>query len=1299
MVKAHRRVLAILVLVTFWPTVSFGQAPAAGVVTTLEGTVTATRVALPQPVPLKFKDEVFLRDKVVTGDRSLARLLLGGKAVVTVRERSALTVTEVPGRSTVELESGKIGLAVARDKMRRGEVVDIRTSNAIVAVRGTVVVAEVTRSTAQVGGAPPVVTSAFHVLRGSADATRLNPATGSPIGPPVPVNVLTSFRVTGTAPPVIAPIPPGQVTQVVAGLSPAHPQHTDPANQDQVKTQVMNATAAVLGAVTGATLIKDPVPPVIAEVLDTTIKPFVELPPITPIDQGSAGGAIAPVVELLQTPEISITSDLTLDPGQTLRTFEDVFNRLAIAPLIQAGSASLPPITVTQLGPDNLIELKPGALVTLASRLITTENATVMAGNHFLRVDGTLTGASTSGLMFFDPSTVTSASDFLAVGPGGALVLNGPAIDALVSVISAGGNLVSVTGGVIQTAARLLNFVISDVDLANNLLRIADGSTVAGFTADALVGFDSSNYVAGLAFGSASGGSLLRMFSQTGQPGTTLSLAGPYLTAVNSDLVFNDSPPFNIADGAVIMSTSPLPFAQFVDSFIGSQNIVFNFDTGTQFTPPGQPTVVGSGAPVRVSLAGPLANLVDTDVFTANNRSFLRINNDVQIAQGGPNALIGFNNVLAQLAANLVQLTALPGVPPPVLTLGGSLVNALTSTIVTGDPLANTNTFVFVGDGSHVISQGAGPLALFTGVFVDSAGPLFTVRRSTPSQATRLTLAAALLIATDSFIDTTSLGFGNVFGAPSACCTSIVFEQGAILTGSTAAALVQLVRSVVNAGPDAQSGGGFLHLRDIGPAAGEIVAPATMSLAGPLLSSQNSQITSLFSTFFVGRATLASSTGAALIDAADSVFSAGGPDPLNGNATTAARFFVQVASDTAGTASAFPSVVSLAGPLAALTNTIVVTTNDFAGVFNGARFASSTAAALIQLANANVISSASSTVNLIFNSRLLTLANQGGVTGAELATMALNGGVLASTDGTMTMNGFIGVFPGAQLVVNGGGDAVALITRGIHDFAAVTGGGCFGTPPVCTAIVASPMFSLVGRSTALDLDPDERTLTVGTDQPIQTSRPLLDAVGATIRARKVAEFVDQTLLNATVEALFRARGGATITVAEDAIDLAGRNRVVLTAPVLALNTSSFTVESGSGIVVNNSHLKVTGDLFVVGNGSTLVVNAKGLPSVEGALVRVMNGGVLNVSGGLIRFEGPNDANTLRIFNTLCGGGDCNTFQGVRVGTVNNGNPANVVITGTPIKGVTPSTTIDLNGNNAAHVILDGSTSRITIGGN
>jgi len=145
----------VLVLVALSPTLAVGQVQKAGVITTLEGNVTARRVVLPQPVTLKFKDDVFFQDTVTTGDRSLARMLLGGKSIVTIRERSVVKITEFPNRSLIELEAGKVGLAIARDRMVPGESVDLRTPTAVVGVRGTVVVAEVLRATTQAGRPGP----------------------------------------------------------------------------------------------------------------------------------------------------------------------------------------------------------------------------------------------------------------------------------------------------------------------------------------------------------------------------------------------------------------------------------------------------------------------------------------------------------------------------------------------------------------------------------------------------------------------------------------------------------------------------------------------------------------------------------------------------------------------------------------------------------------------------------------------------------------------------------------------------------------------------------------------------------------------------------------------------------------------------------------------------------------------------------------------------------------------------------------------------------------------------------------
>jgi|GEM_PF-1509064 len=862
-----RRALAALVLVALSPMAAFGQAQRAGVVTTLEGNVTARRAALPDPVPLKFKDDVFVRDRVVTGDRSLARLLLGGKAVVTVRERSSLMVTEVPGRSTVDLDAGKVGLAVARDRMRPGEVIDIRTPNAIVAVRGTALVAEVRRATAQAGGAAAAVTTAFYLLRGIADATRLDPATGAPIGTPQSLGVMTSFTVTGTGAPIVAPIPPEQVAQITSGLQPSQPQHTDPANEEQLKQQVIGATNAVLAAVTtGEQELVGPRPPRsnLERAIDPTpialsIEGFFgsETVPIDPVNQGGASETAVSV--LLDRPEIAISGNLFLDAGVTLKTFQGSSSRVGLAPLILVSNPTLPltlaelqmlietlgqtqllalaadfDVLVAQLGADDLIEVPSGALVTLATLLLKSTNATIAAGDNFLRVDGALTSTAPGGLLAFDPSAGVSSGDFLLVDPAGSVSLAGPAIDILQSVVSAGGHLVHVTGGRLTGTA---------------LLRSQQGTASVG-------------------------GSVVR--------------------------------------------------------------------------------VDGGGA---VALTDAVAVATSTDLFT-----------------GG--------DVAAVLDATLTSAS-----PGALLRLAGAL------------------------------AQGGGRLL-------------------------------------------------SVAGSPS-----------------------------------------------------------------------------------------------------------------------------------------------------------------------------------------------------------------------TFATVVLAGGVLQASGSDLFLpGGLVGVLPGGTLVAGGAGDALALLAGGTH---------ALGVAP------RSAMFALQGRATALAADPDEPALTVGTDQPIQTARVLLDAVGAAIATRQVASFIDQTLLAATTEALFRARGGATLAVAEDAIELTNRARVVTAAPVLALNASSFTVANGSVIVVNNSHLRVDSDLFSLINGSTLTAGSASPGQIlNGALVRVSNGGVLTVSGGLVAFGGTG-GNVVNLTNGFCPGGDCFDFNGVRAHLANGASSSNVLVGGTPFKNPALG---QINAPNDAHIIVDGPTSRVLIGG-
>src|SRR3989338_6110677 len=124
---------------------ALAQQQAAGVVTGLQGQAQLTRPAV-APIALKFKDGVVIRDVVDTREKSLARILFGGRSTVTVRELTRLEVREelLPGggrRDVHDLSSGAILVNVARQLMRPGDEVQIRTPNAVAAVRGSTIFA------------------------------------------------------------------------------------------------------------------------------------------------------------------------------------------------------------------------------------------------------------------------------------------------------------------------------------------------------------------------------------------------------------------------------------------------------------------------------------------------------------------------------------------------------------------------------------------------------------------------------------------------------------------------------------------------------------------------------------------------------------------------------------------------------------------------------------------------------------------------------------------------------------------------------------------------------------------------------------------------------------------------------------------------------------------------------------------------------------------------------------------------------------------------------------------------------
>ncbi len=165
--------LALVALLGAAPAPAAAQAQrSVGVVTTLSGEATVARTPAPQPLPLRFKDDIFTRDRISTAQKSIVRVLLGGKSLVTVRELSVLTVTDEADRSTVDVDTGKIAMGVVRQRMRPGEAIQIRTHNVIVAVRGTVVI---------VDSMPALRRTGIYALRDAVDVFLRNIAGAPPI--------------------------------------------------------------------------------------------------------------------------------------------------------------------------------------------------------------------------------------------------------------------------------------------------------------------------------------------------------------------------------------------------------------------------------------------------------------------------------------------------------------------------------------------------------------------------------------------------------------------------------------------------------------------------------------------------------------------------------------------------------------------------------------------------------------------------------------------------------------------------------------------------------------------------------------------------------------------------------------------------------------------------------------------------------------------------------------------------------------------------------------------------------------
>jgi hypothetical protein len=149
----------------------------------------------------------------------------------------------------LDMLSGKISLAVAKMRMLPGEAIEVRTPNAVAAIRGTTLVVEVMPTPESIrSGKPSDMVTNVHVLTGKVDVF-------SPGSPKQMVSVGPGFSVsvTGAVLGQLRPTPP--TVQFTHGHTPQaeHQQTPDEVKKDMASKQMAKAIAeSVLPKKTGS---------------------------------------------------------------------------------------------------------------------------------------------------------------------------------------------------------------------------------------------------------------------------------------------------------------------------------------------------------------------------------------------------------------------------------------------------------------------------------------------------------------------------------------------------------------------------------------------------------------------------------------------------------------------------------------------------------------------------------------------------------------------------------------------------------------------------------------------------------------------------------------------------------------------------------------------------------------------------------------------------------------------------------------------------------------------------------------
>jgi FecR protein len=718
-----------------------------GTVTALQGQATVGRVALPQPTPLKFRDDVFFRDQITTKAQSTLRLLLGGKGVLTIREQSQVTLDESVAptgerRSVLSLLGGKIAAAIARSLMRPGEEVEIRTPNAVAAVRGTVLIAEYVPAQTSAEAPKPILLassdpnfrmaqagasaggqSTFLVLTGSVTVT----AQGAP---PVTVGAMQTVSISvGPAGAVqvgaVQTASQAQVAQATQGLqmekSISGPGDGGKAAQAQAQVAA-TLTNAILQATSGASA--SPAPPSQPSV-STPVPDATQIPPVptTALQNDLPSG---PLLQLN-------TLTMAVPTGTSLMTFGP-------------GSANaVVPIGVTGTGMDSTVVALSAA------------NTFAITGNPITHT-GPLLGLSAAALVSSDSATPiiqASGTTFTgtATGATGALA----ALDNA-SFLETGGNLLIVTGGTLNVTGTALTISGQSIVATGGPLFNIQGKSTVNTSGGPLVRITNGELIAS-GFGSSDG------------TGNQITIGGGLLDATNAYVDLIGQPNNNDqVDKTVMAQPAGVPQIRLTSSSLymgganGSNGSVVDFGSGTstfagllliakdsEIVVLGDLLGVNTGTVSTTEASVPLIQLTNTSVDNTLAVS-LAVNQNDLLYIGGTASLT--------LAGPLLSATG------SQLTTGGSLIHldgSATLTVTTSQPilqLTGVNTDPASGLGTDEVLQVGDGLPVINATF--SSGGSINVKGT----GSVLSLDTALLNAMNSTVLQISGGTVSINGNP-----------------------------------------------------------------------------------------------------------------------------------------------------------------------------------------------------------------------------------------------------------------------------------------------------------------------------------------------------------------------------------------------------------------------------------------------------------------------------------------------------------------------------------------------------